>query len=829
MIETGKINIAGALHSIDTTGIVAYTGDIYDPLLKKSQKEINTILLSELEQESGYNKVVLTPNMIGNTNVLTQDMVNQEHCIYTIINDYNLQNETINIPKDCILDFQGGSFCSGKLVLDETKILSFQKIFEHNIELSGSIKGNLSPIMFGLNSTNDKDSNVYNYKSIFYTYKNANKLECNVKWEDVNKVEMEIPNGFPYITLTQNNDFCNTSFIVTNKSHKECIFKLEKSNDFVQIDIDKTTLGGSDYSQYTYFDNGTYLLSIYDQNIWTHRTDSADDSDFYRKDLIVIKDNTALNLPCFTYNTESSLPYCKYRKISENRFTFKNINITCKDCQYVTNILVISGILDIDIDNVKIEIADNNQDLSHGVLFSFLDCANLNISNTSVYGTYDNYGFAYGFHLQNCTNINIDNLTTINKNWGVFGTQCLNNVKVSNSNINRFDIHCYGKDITINNCSFKHKYNSISGIFGNVVYNNCQFEYQVPLVYDNSYHVFSPFNLILNNCTFVLNNKDFCVFSMSSSDVTIYDRDEIKEFCLPNICINNLYIKKYDYYDKEGRVVLYKTGYNKDIVAKYISNVKIDGVTTDGHDYKIFISNDKINCDKPVCSDLNRICLFQKHDGSIIEEPQKFQRINGLVIDGFKSDKPCTVNVSNSSFGLQLQHNYDCQINALNCTITGIRYYDNSTSNINNFINCKFYLTDIDDEFYTILSNGIYTNCYFERAVEKKYLKLYSRGKYEFHNCSKNNKSHLLENGLDLLNELFGIKCIKQSVNDSYTPYEYIYNTNGKTSQRPVLNSSFICSYYDTDIQSYVNWNGYEWIIQKTNMHVEGETLIINQ
>ena len=207
MTETGKINIAGALHSIDTTGIVAYTGDIYDPLLKKSQKEINTILLSELEQESGYNKVVLTPNMIGNTNVLTQDMVNQEHCIYTIINDYNLQNETINIPKDCILDFQGGSFCSGKLVLDETKILSFQKIFEHDIELSGSIKGNLSPIMFGLNSTNDKDSNVYNYKSIFYTYKNANKLECNVKWEDVNKVEMEIPNGFPYITLTQNNDF----------------------------------------------------------------------------------------------------------------------------------------------------------------------------------------------------------------------------------------------------------------------------------------------------------------------------------------------------------------------------------------------------------------------------------------------------------------------------------------------------------------------------------------------------------------------------------------------------------------------------------------------
>lgn len=41
MTTTGKINIAGALHSIDNTGIVVYTGDVYDPIIYKNQQQIN--------------------------------------------------------------------------------------------------------------------------------------------------------------------------------------------------------------------------------------------------------------------------------------------------------------------------------------------------------------------------------------------------------------------------------------------------------------------------------------------------------------------------------------------------------------------------------------------------------------------------------------------------------------------------------------------------------------------------------------------------------------------------------------------------------------------
>lgn len=41
-ITTGYVNIAGSLHSIADDGIVAYTGDIYDPELKMTQREINS-------------------------------------------------------------------------------------------------------------------------------------------------------------------------------------------------------------------------------------------------------------------------------------------------------------------------------------------------------------------------------------------------------------------------------------------------------------------------------------------------------------------------------------------------------------------------------------------------------------------------------------------------------------------------------------------------------------------------------------------------------------------------------------------------------------------
>ena len=50
MATTGKINIAGALHAIDTTGVVVYTGDVYDDSLNDNQNDINTSVKKAIVQ-----------------------------------------------------------------------------------------------------------------------------------------------------------------------------------------------------------------------------------------------------------------------------------------------------------------------------------------------------------------------------------------------------------------------------------------------------------------------------------------------------------------------------------------------------------------------------------------------------------------------------------------------------------------------------------------------------------------------------------------------------------------------------------------------------------
>lgn len=75
---------------------------------------------------------VLNPdtNTFYTTNLLTQEMVSKENTIYIIQYDYNLNGQTITIPDNCILQFEGGSISTGTLKLINTNVF----IPNYNIE-----------------------------------------------------------------------------------------------------------------------------------------------------------------------------------------------------------------------------------------------------------------------------------------------------------------------------------------------------------------------------------------------------------------------------------------------------------------------------------------------------------------------------------------------------------------------------------------------------------------------------------------------------------------------------------------------------------------------
>ena len=77
-----------------------------------------------------YNTIILKPNIIDNRNVLTQEMINEKHTKYVIKWNYSLEDATINVPKDCIIEFAGGTIYNGTIIGNNTILIYSKPIDE---------------------------------------------------------------------------------------------------------------------------------------------------------------------------------------------------------------------------------------------------------------------------------------------------------------------------------------------------------------------------------------------------------------------------------------------------------------------------------------------------------------------------------------------------------------------------------------------------------------------------------------------------------------------------------------------------------------------------
>lgn len=76
-------------------------------------------------------------------NLLTQRMLNKENTIYIIQYDYDLNGQTITVPKNCILDFRGGKISNGNIIF-ENSLLS--GIVSLDIIPSGTIRNTIASV-----------------------------------------------------------------------------------------------------------------------------------------------------------------------------------------------------------------------------------------------------------------------------------------------------------------------------------------------------------------------------------------------------------------------------------------------------------------------------------------------------------------------------------------------------------------------------------------------------------------------------------------------------------------------------------------------------------
>lgn len=176
---------------------------------------------------SGLGRVYLRKNIAGGRNILTQQMINQENTRYILQYDYDLNGQTITIPNNCVIEFEGGSISNGTITGQNTEIKSsLQKLFSTDINLNGSwVTDYVYPEWFGLiyNSQSFGDNNRKAIQSALNAASNFNnivKIGSGVVWIAAVDGSETAWNDKSILTISVPS---NTSLILNNDSELKVI------------------------------------------------------------------------------------------------------------------------------------------------------------------------------------------------------------------------------------------------------------------------------------------------------------------------------------------------------------------------------------------------------------------------------------------------------------------------------------------------------------------------------------------------------------------------------------------------------------------------------
>ncbi len=239
------------------------------------------------------------------------------------------------------------------------------------------------------------------------------------------------------------------------------------------------------------------------------------------------------------YNNGNSVPECKYYPANNKSVVINNLTFNrSPQSKYKTYLCEITGIDGFTIENVAVNTPENNGE--NDQIITINNCTNVYFNSLIIDGTYSRPDYSgYGIAMNNVWNFSAHNMYG-HGNWGVFGTNNISNVSITNSDINRFDIHCYGRDVSFKSVTFRNKYNQFSSVYGTISFDECVFINCVPVVNGHSYNAYVGYELVFNNCVYSTIYDTPILIDEGYLDNLINPRPELTKRCLPNVTINNL-------------------------------------------------------------------------------------------------------------------------------------------------------------------------------------------------------------------------------------------------------------------------------------------------
>jgi hypothetical protein len=447
-------------------------------------------------------------------------------------------------------------------------------------------KNKLTPLDFGINDVN---TGVDRYWVLYKTHVEALKNGCNIDYGKIDTIKIEIPKDAKPIPLPPQTNFSNTVIIVLNQIGTFTLFSM--INELVPFE---TTI--EQFEELRRINNKENAIVVIEDSVpWVNNRIGYSNG-HARKDVVYINKGRVNGTLISPYNVNGSKPMFFMGKVNVGRKVFENLTlIRDKASAYKTFVLDVENQYNIIIRNLRIETPENNWYEDNAVKIG--NSYKIRLDNIYINRTYsqkDKYG--YGITLNNVQDIKINNLKT-HSAWGIFGNNNVNNARLKDCDINRFDIHCYGRNVSFEHCIFRDLYNQFSSIYGTISFKKCVFIETTPILIESSYNAYTPFDLYFNDCIFSFNKKRNYIMTLFGVPKQDNERTELKKKCLPNITLKNCYINLSD--DLDNWYLIWTGGDNWKGRFDYISSINITGIKVNVEkELKLF--SEEINTVNPI-------------------------------------------------------------------------------------------------------------------------------------------------------------------------------------------------------------------------------------
>ena len=377
---------------------------------------------------------------------------------------------------------------------------------------------------------------VERYSVLLKTHQAALAAGKDVDYSGIESIDIEIPNNFKTIPLTRVNDFKGCVINVKNTSKTVCLFTAKQ--DGRPIIVRKEMIDVGNFRSLPELRKGKCLLLIEDENPWVQNR-RGHDYGHQRQDVLLIEKGRARNAVVMPYNNSESSPVCKFVKVDKYPLVIRNLTVRMdKASTHITKVVTVNGFDDVRFSDITINTPES--DLTGDAALRVLNSTNVTFSDVTIDGTYSQVKKSgYGISLGNVWNFKATRLNG-KGNWGIFGNNNVNTALIEDSEINRFDIHCYGRDVSFKNVKFHDLYNQFSSVFGSVNFDNCEFRDFTPVLIETSYNTYTEFDVNFNDCVFYTTSKKNFLVNTGSLSGEANTRSGLSDKQLPRVNVNNM-------------------------------------------------------------------------------------------------------------------------------------------------------------------------------------------------------------------------------------------------------------------------------------------------